>query len=710
MTHKRLWIIGLAAVITLLLSLPTTRAQDTDIPTFRIGVLAEERSPLADGARLAVRQINDAGGVVGADESTFQLELLIVPPEDDLLEAIAVLDEEEVVAVIGPASSDDILDNLPTLALLDAPILTPASDDTLLIEDRSELVFRVSAAHVTLSQALVDYLVNEFQLTDIAVAQLDVASTAEAISFVSALSAAGVEPATSIVLESSDLLEVAAAELVEANPAVIAAFGTAELAAALYNEVRDSGWDGIFVYNGAFDPAFNALVEDAVGILAALPWTYTMLTERTAAFVNGYIRTYGEIPEPNAAAGFDAVTLIAAGLALPGELQDNLLNLSNVEGVQGVLKPQAVPSYDTSPNAVITRVGEFGAPDVLARFVDGVLLPAADVTILVPDTPVITATPEGVFVTITSPLQNVRSGPGSEYEVLGTLSENEQAPVIGRSADNQWVVVDFGGQQGWLAAYLLEVTGDLLTVPVITIPPTPTLSVTLTPTAEPIPDVIIDSASVVPQPIVPNQNFTITVQLRNIGAGTAPPFSIAANLAPNNLFLTAPVPSLAPGQTTTVTLNGLVSTTGTFTTSLIVDSNNTVDEGVVGEQNNLYNLTYRVDRPTLRQGSQTLNLGDTVDFEQTGTQGDANWNNDGGVLGLKALFGARLGLLAGQDFNAVTYDQLSPTTLTRDVLNRSELGVGTLFGVITADGNRAVAQVNSISDTQLTITWRVYSN
>ena len=83
--------------------------------------------------------------------------------------------------------------------------------------------------------------------------------------------------------------------------------------------------------------------------------------------------------------------------------------------------------------------------------------------------------------------------PATSYDILGQFNQGEQARVIGASIDYAWVVINFRGLQGWLAAYLLDISGDLRSVPVIPTPPTPTPGVTATPTASPDADVIIDS-------------------------------------------------------------------------------------------------------------------------------------------------------------------------------------------------------------------------
>ena len=72
--------------------------------------------------------------MVGADGTTFQLDLVIKPSSAgaDLADAVADFEAADVVAVLGPENSADVLNGLGSLEQLNVPILTPASGDTVL--------------------------------------------------------------------------------------------------------------------------------------------------------------------------------------------------------------------------------------------------------------------------------------------------------------------------------------------------------------------------------------------------------------------------------------------------------------------------------------------------------------------------------------------------------------------------------------------------
>ena len=60
---------------------------------------------------------------------------------------------------------------------------------------------------------------------------------------------------------------------------------------------------------------------------------------------------------------------------------------------------------------------------------------------------------------------HIRSGPGTDYSLLGSLPPNESVPVVGRSEAAPWLLIEYQGIQGWVADWLVAVEGDLSLVP-----------------------------------------------------------------------------------------------------------------------------------------------------------------------------------------------------------------------------------------------------
>lgn len=73
----------------------------------------------------------------------------------------------------------------------------------------------------------------------------------------------------------------------------------------------------------------------------------------------------------------------------------------------------------------------------------------------------------GVFV-VSYGRVNVRSGPDIAYEIVGQLDVNERAEALARSNEqNDWLMIEFGELEGWVAYFTVNVRGDTETLPVL---------------------------------------------------------------------------------------------------------------------------------------------------------------------------------------------------------------------------------------------------
>lgn len=67
---------------------------------------------------------------------------------------------------------------------------------------------------------------------------------------------------------------------------------------------------------------------------------------------------------------------------------------------------------------------------------------------------------------------NVRAGPGTGYNISNFLPGGTTVPVIGKNADGSWLLVEVGGETGWVSTSFTEPTG-LEMVPVVNVAPPP---------------------------------------------------------------------------------------------------------------------------------------------------------------------------------------------------------------------------------------------
>jgi uncharacterized protein YraI/heat shock protein HslJ len=116
--------------------------------------------------------------------------------------------------------------------------------------------------------------------------------------------------------------------------------------------------------------------------------------------------------------------------------------------------------------------------------------------------PVVIGTPEpqaAYGVVIASAGVNVRTGPGSNFPIIGVADFGAEGAIIGRSADGQWWVTPVDSapnSQGWVAVDFVQAF-NTENVPVIDAPPPPV------PTATPIPiPTLTPVPAATPQPVL----------------------------------------------------------------------------------------------------------------------------------------------------------------------------------------------------------------
>lgn len=707
-------------LLMLLMILSIAQAQQ---PTFRIGVLDVNGGSMAQGAQLAIDQINAAGGVRGADGTIFRLQAVLQNPDiqGSYTRAIANLGTASVVAIVGPETTAEVEANLTGLLALNRPVLTPALGSGLLLDDNSELIFRARTKGLTIDRALATVMVGDFGITDIQNVLLDqdpehLEGLVGFSSSAQELGAATLDPFIEVPSESLTQ------RLIQANPQAIALFGAPALANEVVIGLRNARYPGIIAYNNAEHPQFRDLLSPAHldGILSASSWSYALSDESSAAFTLAYLRATGLAPSAPAAAAYDAVYMIAAALEVPGELGENLGNLQAFVGAQGEISPSRLPLGETIDEVVVVRHLLSGGQQALARFDaeqrittgietsgGGVVIVRATPTPQPTNTPQPTPTLDGVYGTVVSQILNVRTGPGTNYDVLGQLRQGEVVRLIGANLDFSWAVVSFRGTQGWIstAGNLLEIAGDVRTLPFVTPPPTPTPG----PTSTPAPTATLSTADLIITSVNPttlnwNASTTVNVTVLNGGGQQSGAFTIAGGFEPGPVVgsFNVPSPGLAVGQSAVYTLSvTLTGGTGFYNAPITVDFLGQVNEGS-GENNNTYDFGYKLDRSPASQG--TITVANTGGFNLDGIGGnDISYN--GGVI--STTCGACLVSMTAQGLNFETTHH----DIIASSVNSSSLGglsTGLVLGIKTDGGKFAVLRIDAVDGANLTFTYRAY--
>ena len=176
------WLVVLLA-LTMVMSMALTGcgggdAGSADSDTIKIGVNYELSGAVAtygqssvDGIKLAVEEINAAGGVLGK-----QIELVEMDNKSDAAEVVSVatrlMTEEGVVAVIGPATSGNFKAELPIANENGIPVLSgSATANDVTAEATREYTFRICFSDDFQGVAMANYASKNLGAKKVAIVQ-----------------------------------------------------------------------------------------------------------------------------------------------------------------------------------------------------------------------------------------------------------------------------------------------------------------------------------------------------------------------------------------------------------------------------------------------------------------------------------------------------------------------------------------------------------
>jgi branched-chain amino acid transport system substrate-binding protein len=383
---------GLLLILALIaaLAVPSAAAAPAaqTATVLRIGYLGTSTSPTAQGALLAIDQINSAGGFQATDGVTYQFDLISLansPTADSLAGSITAMAAQGVVAILGPDTNDLMTQgNVQALTGTGIPVLTGSTIDALTDSDTADVLFRLRAPEHVYSFALASYLIGDLGLTSFVLVQTNVESTEALLDFESSLSGAGIRAAGKVQLASSAGLEDQGNAVLGLNPEAVVMWGPPEDAATLLSLLRSGGWNGTFAYRQAEAAAQSKVLPDTLadGVIGVTSWSFAYPGQEARIFLNDYLLAFGQVPGPLSAAAYDALwylraTIIDAG-PTPSAVRAALLSGPPRGLVTGTLDPSAFGDGDLIRMAMVYKLVPGGGPTVVALFSDSQRLAIQD--------------------------------------------------------------------------------------------------------------------------------------------------------------------------------------------------------------------------------------------------------------------------------------------------------------------------------------------
>ncbi|MFN8527398.1 MAG: SH3 domain-containing protein [Anaerolineae bacterium] len=220
-------------------------------------------------------------------------------------------------------------------------------------------------------------------------------------------------------------------------------------------------------------------------------------------------------------------------------------------------------------------------------------------------TPTFDPTPR---VTVRGASANVRTGDSTDFGVITTLPQGTSLVIVGISnRGTGWYQVRLNdGRLGWMAPSVVDVSGNLNTVPAVVPPPPPATPIPTAIPATPVPATSTNLVAgiVVLDPASPNcgQTFTVGFDVANLGtqqslaSGTVTLTDVRVADGSTQGSTVGGFPVLIPGQTFRVNMPLTVSTwyNEQHRITLVIDQGNTIPETNKGD--NTQTITYTLNK------------------------------------------------------------------------------------------------------------------
>ena len=328
---------------------------------------------MRDGVKLAIDEINKAGGVLGRP-------LLAVERDDEARNELGVqiaqelINKEKVVADLGFINTGVALASQRFYQEAEIPVINNVATGTVITKqfekERSNYIFRNAAADSIQAPMIVEEAVTRrgFKKPAILADSTNYGQLGRE-DLEKALSAKGVKAVATEKFNIGDTdMTAQLLRAKEAGADVILTYGIGPELAQIANGEAKLGWKVPLVGSWTLSMATFIDTSGANGNGAVMPQTFVQLpsTPKREAFIKAYQAAYkiDRMPSPvSAAQGYDSVYLLAAAIKQAGstegrKIKDALENLS--EKVDGVVTVYDHPFSKTDHEAVTANMPVFG--------------------------------------------------------------------------------------------------------------------------------------------------------------------------------------------------------------------------------------------------------------------------------------------------------------------------------------------------------------
>ena len=305
---------------------PPSDTSTTTHPTLKIGLIqpADHYVTFGRGAELAQAHLNAHGGVLGMQIEFIHKDNQTAPntfPDVDKTTALAttLIEDEEIVALLGPIFSTIAVQVGPTIQALQRPTILGSAGT--LANAAGDFIFLSVITNAFQGKVIADFAADPTELNAKTAATIqqdqDVYSTGHVEAFVARFQELGGEIVASEVYQAGDTSFSEQLERIKtANPDVILLSSFAPEVPLVIKEARDMGIEATIVGGDTWDEPekfFNTLDDNTPleGIYQTTNFAPEMPGAAAKHFFDAYTAMFGTAPDGIASSGYDAMLLLA---------------------------------------------------------------------------------------------------------------------------------------------------------------------------------------------------------------------------------------------------------------------------------------------------------------------------------------------------------------------------------------------------------------
>ena len=365
----------LVLVVVLALGLVAAcKGKVTAPEVIKIGVIVYsdedvERVSTINAAEMAIGEINGAGGIRAGEKSVqvtwIKEEVRGGVPEESVAAVQRLINQEKVVAIVGPQYSSDAIPAGGVAERSSIPLISPISTNPKTTLDR-KFVFRMGFLDDFQGKVAATFIVRNLKMNRAAVIYniANPYSRGIAAVFKDHFQSLGgsivaFEPYTSM----EDAPEEKVESVIGSDPQVVYLPNFSVESAAIAALAREKGVDVPFMGGDGWDRTSFSSTPDFEGSYMTAHYSADIDTPTNTKFTSEYEKRFGLVPGDTAALTYDAFHMIFEAIRNqnggdPQSIRDGLYDMEPYEGVGGPV--DFVRNGDPEKGAVILRLTSSG--------------------------------------------------------------------------------------------------------------------------------------------------------------------------------------------------------------------------------------------------------------------------------------------------------------------------------------------------------------